>query len=107
LFRYLEDDEATFLLIYVDDNLIVGPKHIVHTIEKKIMIYFDSKFNLPKDFLGLDVTHGIDSGTIELSMSTFTEKLKYTFKIPDSPTILTPGRTDRKIIRPRPRCPTR
>ncbi len=32
-------------------------------------------------------------------MSTFTKKLKDTFQIPDSPTILTPGRTDRKIIR--------
>jgi hypothetical protein len=96
---YLEDDEAAFLLLYVDDALIAGHKHIVHTIEKKIMIYFDSKFNLPKDFLGLDVNHDIDRGTIELSMSTFTKKLKDTFKIPDSPTNLTPGRTDRKIIR--------
>jgi hypothetical protein len=32
-------------------------------------------------------------------MSTFTNKLKDTFKIPDSPPISTPGRTDRKIIR--------
>ena len=99
LFRYLEDDEAAFLLLYVDDALIAGPKQIVHTIEKKLMTYFDSKFNLPKDFLGLDVNHDMDRGTIKLSMSTFTKKLKDTFKITDGPTILTPGRTDRKIIR--------
>jgi hypothetical protein len=99
LFRYLHDTEAAFLLLYVDDALISGPKHIVQAIEKKLMIYFDSKFNLPKDFLGLDVTHDIEKGSIKLSMSTFTQKLKDTFKIPDSPTILTPGRTDRKIIR--------
>jgi hypothetical protein len=32
-------------------------------------------------------------------MITFTEKLKVTFAIPDTPAILTPGRTDGKIIR--------
>jgi hypothetical protein len=63
------------------------------------MVYFDSKFNLPKDFLGLDLQHDVDKGTINLSMSTFTKKLKETFKIPDSAPILTPGPTDRKIIR--------
>ncbi len=99
LFRYIQDDEAAFLLLYVDDALIAEPKNIVQLIEKKLMIYFDSKFNLPKDFLGLDVQHDITKGTIKLSMSTFTNKLKDTFKIPDSPPIQTPGRTDRKIIR--------
>ncbi len=99
LFRFLHEDEAAFLLLYVDDALIAGPKHIVQIIEKKLMIYFDSKFNLPKDFLGLDVKHDVEKGTIQLSMSTFTKKLQENFKIPDSPTILTPGRTDRKIIR--------
>jgi hypothetical protein len=99
LFRYTDNDGAAFLLLYVDDALIAGPKHSVQIIEKKLMVYFDSKFNLPKDFLGLDVTHDIDKGNIKLSMSTFTMKLKDTFKIPNSPTILTPGRTDRTIIR--------
>ncbi len=99
LFHFLHDDEAAFLLLYVDDALIAGPKNIVQIIEKNLMIYFDSKFNLPKDFLGLDVTHNLDTSTIQLSMSTFTKKLKETFKIPDSPPIQTPGRTDRKIIR--------
>ena len=96
LFRYLKGDDAAFLLLYVDDALISGPKQIVKEIENKLMVYFDSKFNLPKDFLGLDLQHDVDKGTIKLSMSTFTKKLKETFKIPP---ILTPGRTDRKIIR--------
>ncbi len=99
LFRYIKDDEAAFLLLYVDDALIAGPKHIVQEIEKKLMIYFDSKFNLPKDFLGLDLKHDIEKGLIQLSMSTFTNKVKETFMVPDSPPIQTPGRTDRKIIR--------
>jgi hypothetical protein len=80
--------------------LIAGPKHIVQDIEKKLLIYFDSKFNLPKDFLGLDLKkHDIEKGLIQLSMSTFTNKVKETFKVPDSLPIQTPGRTDRKIIR--------
>jgi hypothetical protein len=72
LFRYIQNEETAFLLLYADDALIAGSKHIVQAIEKKLMIYFDSKFNLPKDFLGLDVTHDIDKGNIKLSMSTFT-----------------------------------
>jgi hypothetical protein len=32
-------------------------------------------------------------------MQTFTRKLKDTFQIPDTPIVLTPGRTDKKIIR--------
>jgi hypothetical protein len=43
--------------------------------------------------------HDIEKGQIQLSMSTFTNKVKETFKVPDSPTVQTPGRTDRKIIR--------
>jgi hypothetical protein len=72
---------------------------MVKEIETKLMVYFDSKFNLPKDFLGLDLQHDVAQGTIRLSMKTFTEKLKVTFAIPDSHPILTPGRTDRKVIR--------
>jgi hypothetical protein len=71
--------------------LIAGPKHIVQEIEKK--------FNLPEDFLGLDLKHDIERGRIQLSMSTFTNKVKEKFKVPESPPIQTPGRTDRKIIR--------
>ena len=60
LFRYLKGDDATFLLLYVDDALISGPKQIVKEIENKLMVYFDSKFNLPKDFLGLDLQHDVE-----------------------------------------------
>ena len=56
------------------------------------------KFSTPKDFIGLDLTQRKD-GTITLSMNTFTEKLNEAFQIPNTLPILTPGRTDKKIIR--------
>jgi hypothetical protein len=56
------------------------------------------KFSKPKDFIGLDVDHKTD-GTITLSMQTFTTKLQHTFNIATSAPILTPGKTDKKIIR--------
>ena len=56
------------------------------------------KFAKLKDFIGLDINHK-DDGTITLSMHTFTTKLQDTFNVPQSPPILTPGRTDRKIVR--------
>jgi hypothetical protein len=33
LFRYLHDDTAAFLILYVDDGLIAGLKELVKTIE--------------------------------------------------------------------------
>ena len=98
LFRYLKKDAAAFLILYVDDALISGPNDLVTDIQKKLKEYFDVKFSTPKDFIGLDITQRKD-GTITLSMNTFTEKLKETFQIPDKLPILTPGRTDKKIIR--------
>ena len=83
---------------FTDDALISGPNDLVTDIQKKLKEYFDVKFSTPKDFIGLDITQRKD-GTITLSMNTFTEKLKETFQIPDTLPILTPGRTDKKIIR--------
>ena len=33
LFRYLQDEDAAFLILYVDDALIAGPQRLVKTIE--------------------------------------------------------------------------
>ncbi len=82
----------------MDDALISGPPHLVHAIQDKLKEYFDVKFSPPKDFIGLDIELRKD-GTITLSMKTFTHKLKETFQIPDTFPILTPGRTDKKIIK--------
>ncbi len=98
LFRYLKNDDAAFLILYVDDALISGPEHLVQEIQKHLKTHFDVKFSKPKDFIGLDLEHK-DDGTITLSMHTFTTKLQETFNVPQLPPILTPGRTDRKIIR--------
>ncbi len=110
LFRYLVDDQEAFLILYVDDALISGPETLVTAIQSKLREYFDVKFSLPKDFIGLDIHRETTTGTIRLSMNTFTKKLKETFKLLDSPTILTPesrhssfslldSPTDKKIIR--------
>ncbi len=67
-------------------------------IQSKLKQHFDVKFSKPKDFIGLDIDHK-DEGTITLSMQIFTTKLKETFHITASALILTPGRTDKTIIR--------
>ena len=72
---------------------------MVKRIETNLKKYFDAKFAPPKDFIGLDLTHNVDQGKIKLSMQTYTEKVQETFKLKDTNPILTPGRTDRKIIR--------
>jgi hypothetical protein len=62
--------------------------------------YFQCKFNPPKDFLGLDVTQP-KKGEMTLSMATFTNRMATTlkFRAQHEGPILTPGRTDKKIIK--------
>ncbi len=97
-YRYLTTKDAAFLILYVDDVLISGTQPIVEEIQRKLKQHVDVKFSKPKDFIGLDIDHKED-GTITLSMNTFTTKMKETFNITNAAPILTPGRTDKKIIR--------
>jgi hypothetical protein len=99
LCRYLgQEQDAAFLILYVDDALISGSKKLVQQIETKLKTHFDCNFAPPKDFLGLDVHHD-ENSNIRLSMKTYTSKVKDIFNIPDTNPIHTPGRTDRKITR--------
>jgi hypothetical protein len=70
LFRYLKNDHAAFLILYVDDTLISGPEQLVQEIQTKLKQHFDVKFSKPKDFIGLDITTHKDNGTITLSPPT-------------------------------------
>ena len=62
--------------------------------------HFQCKFEKPKDFLGLDITHHTP-GELTLSMTTFTNKMKDVLALSDTyyGDVITPGRTDKKINR--------
>ena len=62
--------------------------------------YLQCKFDNPKDFLGLDITHK-EPGDITLSMHTFTTKMCDVLGLHDNlfGEVLTPGRTDKKVNR--------
>jgi hypothetical protein len=62
--------------------------------------HFKCKFLKPKDFLGLDIEHPT-LGEITLSMKSFTSKMATVLDLKDTypGVILTPGRTDKKIVR--------
>jgi hypothetical protein len=62
--------------------------------------YFKCKFIQPKDFLGLDISHP-QPGDITLSMKTFSTKMQEVLNIKDTypGEIITPGRTDKKVVR--------
>jgi hypothetical protein len=101
LFRYLtKEGHACFLLQYVDDALIVGEQSAIQQVQEELKKYFQCKFQTPHDFLGLDLAI-TKPGEIKLSMETFTSKMKMkdVLEIHDNyhGTILTPGRTDKKI----------
>jgi hypothetical protein len=100
LFRYLLNDAEAFIIQYVDDSLIAGQPTAVKKLKEELAKYFQCKFNPPQDFLGLDVTQP-KKGEITLSMATFTNRMATALKFRtqhDGP-VLTPGRTDKKIIK--------
>ena len=102
LFRYvLRPGEECFLLQYVDDSLIAGTKKAIESLKEKLRTKFKCKFQIPKDFLGMDIEH-VKLGEIKLSMRTFTTKMISALGINKQELaypILTPGRTDKKIVR--------
>jgi hypothetical protein len=101
LFRYLGPEGACFVLVYVDDSLLGGDKAAVEKIKNELKQKFQCKFQIPADFLGMDIQ--INSpGDIELSMRTFSKKMIDTLQIKDNvrANIYTPGRTDCKITKP-------
>ncbi len=100
LFRYLHNGDECFLTQYVDDSLIAGHPKAINHLKQEMRKYFKYKFIQPKDFLGLDLTI-TKPGLISLAMHTFTSKMIATFSIHDDHPgdVLTPGRTDKKIVR--------
>ncbi len=73
----------------------------IEDLKAKLKKNFKCKFQMPKDFLGIDIEH-TKLGEIRLSMRTFTTKMvdaldlpKETLKYP----IITLGKTDKKIVR--------
>ena len=97
LYRLIDDQGEAFLLLYVDDALISGTTTTVTNIQTKLKQHFECKFNIPKDFLGMDIETRT-KGETSISMTTFTNKLMKQFEIQRWPyPITTPGRTDIKI----------
>ena len=86
------------MIQYVDDALIAGEELALTQLQQELKQYFQCKFETPNDFLGLDL-NCTQPGKIQLSMKSFTSKMKDVLQIPDDfyGEILTPGRTDKKI----------
>jgi hypothetical protein len=67
LFRHLGKEGACFVLVHVDDSLLGGDKAAVEKIKNELKHKFQCKFQVPVDFLGMDIK--INSpDDIELSM---------------------------------------
>jgi hypothetical protein len=99
IYRYLDDDGACFVLLCVDDALLTGDPTTVQHIQRELTKHFKCKFNPPLDFLGLDITTNTP-GKTSLSIISFTTKILQALSVKPWPyPIMTPGRTDIKIIR--------
>jgi hypothetical protein len=90
IYRYLNNDGACFVLLYVDDALITGNLTTVQHIKNELSTHFKCKFHPPHDFLGLDISTNIP-GITSLSMTTFTNKMLLALSVKPWPyPILTP-----------------
>ncbi len=100
LFCYLYKGSVCYLLQYVDDALISGEPQAIENLQQEMKNYLQCKFDKPKGFLGLDITHNAQ-GEITLSMHTFTNKMRKVLGIDDDlyGDVLTPGRIDKKVNR--------
>ena len=84
----------------MDDSLISGTNKALKHLQQQLTKYFKCKFITPKDFLGLDISHP-KPGEITLSMKTFSTKMAEVLNLKDTypGEIITPGRTDKKVVR--------
>lgn len=83
LYSKTEDNVNVFLLIYVDD-LIVGSSSL--DLVKKVKSELSSKFKLKdkqelKYFLGLEIDHNREEGTLKVKQSNYTMKLLKRFNM--------------------------
>jgi hypothetical protein len=83
-----------------NDSLISAQTQAVEKLKPELQKHFQCKFHPPKDFLGLDITNP-RRGEITLGMHSFTTKMQDTlkFQLKHEGPVLTPGRTDKKVIR--------
>jgi hypothetical protein len=89
------------LFQYVDDSLISGTIKALNHLKQQLQKHFKCKFIIPKDFLGLDISHP-QPEEVTLSMKTFSTKMQeevLNLKDTYPGEIITPGRTDKKVVR--------
>jgi hypothetical protein len=99
IYRYLNNDDACFVLLYVDDALLTEDLQTVQHIQNELSKHFKCKFHPPQDFLGVDISTNIP-GITSLTMTTFTIKMFLALSVKPWPyPILTPGRIDIKIVK--------
>ena len=98
LYRFQDESGHCFLICYVDDSILFGTSETVENVKRKLGEHFKCKWSELKDFTGHDLD--VQEGKTSISMEAFTEKLKKSLPVDDEPKqIVTPGRTDIKIIR--------
>ena len=90
LFIYTNNGEHTFVMVHVDDALIVGPRHGVDEAKALIAQMFDTKdIGTASYFLGLEIERTNDS-EYHLSQKRYTQDLLRSFEMNDCKVKTTP-----------------
>ena len=87
-FRRLEDGSLIYLLLYVDDMLILA-KHMsdIDVLKQQLSVEFEMKdLGAIKKILGMEILHDRDGGTLRLSREKCQKSLKPFALVPISPT---------------------
>jgi len=98
---FITADKTIFLLIYVDDILIIGSNTTTLVSTKhKLMTAFDARDLGPANFfLGMDITRDRAAKTTKLSQHRLTHDLLAKFNMEDAKTVATPSSTSIKLTK--------
>lgn len=91
LYIYVYDDEVIYLLIFVDDFVIVGnDKSLLERFKEKMCSRFQmSNYSVIKDFLGIRINYNRDERVVTLDQTELINKVCKRFRVTET-NVLTP-----------------
>lgn len=91
-FKKTDEEEMTFLLLYVDDMLIISKnKETVKKLKERLSSEFEMKDLGPaRKILGMEITRNREENLLELSQKSYLQKVLNTFRMEECKPVKTP-----------------
>ncbi|KAL9815865.1 putative RNA-directed DNA polymerase [Arabidopsis thaliana] len=99
-FKKTSEEERTFLLLYVDDMLIISKnKETVKELKERLSSEFEMKDLGPaRKILGMEITRNREENILELSQRSYLQKVLKTFRMDECKPVKTPLAPHMKFV---------